>query len=118
MPGAVPMDSFRDLWEAYLRDPIDNQEFAFHDRGCQFPVSTNAQGVPSYIHTTGDNVLREDLGGPPALREGVARVHELGFHFTFYVEGYIVHETSVLAKDGRARRWSGSRAAPPSAACR
>lgn len=106
MSGALPMDSFRDLWEAYLRDPVDNQEFAFHDRGCQFPVSTNAQGVFSYIHTTGDNLLREDLGGSQALREGVARVHQQGFHFTFYVEGYIVHETSDLAKDGRARRWS------------
>jgi len=106
MPGAVPMDSFRDLWQAYLLNPVDNHEFAFHDRGCQFPVSTTPGGAPSYIHTTGDNVLREDLGGPQALREGVARVHELGFHFTFYVEGYIVHETSALAKDGRARRWS------------
>ena len=106
MRGAVPMDSFRDLWEAYLPDPIDNQEWAFHDRGCQFPVSTNAQGALAYVHTTGDYVLREDLGGAPALREGVARVHKLGFHFTLYVEGYIVHETSELAKDGRARQWS------------
>jgi len=106
MPGAVPMDSFRDVWEAYLPNAIDNQEWAFHDRGCQFPVSTNAQGARRYIHTTGDNILREDLGGAQALREGIARVHELGFHFTFYVEGYIVHKTSELAKDGRAKRWS------------
>ena len=106
MSGAIAMDSFRDLPTAYLPNAIDHHEFAFHDRGCQFPVSTNAQGVFSYIHTTGDNVLREDLGGAPALREGVARVHQQGFHFTFYVEGYIVHETSDLAKDGRARQWS------------
>lgn len=106
MPGAVPMDSFRDVWEAYLPNAIDNQEWAFHDRGCQFPVSTNAQGVPIYVHTTGDNILREDLGGAKALREGIAHLHKLGFHFTFYVEGYIVHKTSELAKDGRARRWS------------
>ena len=106
MPGAVCMDSFRDLWKAYLSNPIDNHEFAFHDRGCQFPVSFTPTGAPRYVHTTGDNVLREDLGGAPALREGVAQVHKLGFHFTFYVEGYIVHETSDLARDGRARRWS------------
>jgi hypothetical protein len=106
MSGAIAMESFRDLPAAYLPNAIDHHEFAFHDRGCQFPVSTNAQGALQYVHTTGDNVLREDLGGPPALREGVARVHKLGFHFTFYVEGYIVHETSELAKDGRARRWS------------
>jgi hypothetical protein len=106
MPGALPMDSFRDLREAYLRSPIDNHEFAFHDRGCQFPVSFTPEGSPRYVHTTGDNVLREDLGGAQALREGIAQVHKLGFHFTFYVEGYIVHETSDVAKDGRARRWS------------
>jgi len=100
------MDSFRDVWEAYLPNAIDNQEWAFHDRGCQFPVSTNSQGLPRYVHTTGDNILREDLGGAPALREGIARVHKLGFHFTFYVEGYIVHKMSELARDGRAQRWS------------
>lgn len=106
MSGAIAMDSFRDLPAAFLPNAIDHHEFAFHDRGCQFPVSTNAQGAPQYIHTTGDNVLREDLGGPQALREGVARVHKLGYHFTFYVEGYIVHESSELARDGRARKWS------------
>ena len=106
MPGAVAMDSFRDLAKAYLVNPIDNHEFAFHDHGCQFPVSYTPDGAPRYVHTTGDNVLREDLGGAEALREGVTRVHKLGFHFTFYVEGYIVHETSDLAKDGRARRWT------------
>jgi len=106
MPGATQMDSFRDLPEAYRQSPIDHHEWAFHDRGCQFPVSPAGVNPPHYIHTTGDNILREDLGGPDALREGVAAVHALGFHFTFYVEGYIVHETSELAKDGRAARWS------------
>jgi len=106
MPGATEMDSFRDLPEAYRHSPIDHQEWAFHDQGCQFPVSPLGVSPPRYVHTTGDNILREDLGGPDALREGVAAVHALGFHFTFYVEGYIVHETSDLAKDGRAQRWS------------
>lgn len=106
MPGARQMDSFRDLPEAYRQSPIDHREWAFHDRGCQFPVSPAGVNPPRYVHTTGDNILREDLGGPDALREGVASVHALGFHFTFYVEGYIVHETSELAKDGRAKRWS------------
>jgi hypothetical protein len=106
MPGATEMDSFRDLPQACLATAIDNQEWAFHDRGCQFPVSPAGVEPPRYIHTTGDNVLREDLGGAKALRDGVAAVHRLGFHFTFYVEGYIVHESSELAKDGRAERWS------------
>ncbi len=106
MGGSTQMDSFRDLPNAYLDSPIDNQEYAFHDRGCQFPVSPPGVTPLHYIHTTGDNILREDLGGAEALREGVAAVHALGFHFTFYVEGYIVHETSELAQDGRAQRWS------------
>jgi len=106
MPGATQMDSFRNLPDAYRQLPIDHQEWAFHDRGCQFPVSPPGVDPPHYVHTTGDNILREDLGGADALREGVASVHALGFHFTFYVEGYIVHETSELAKDGRAARWS------------
>ena len=106
MQGATEMDSFRDLVRVYRATPIDNQEFAFHDRGCQFQVSPPGVEPPRYVHTTGDNILREDLGGPDALREGVAAVHRLGFHFTFYVEGYIVHETSELARDGRAARWS------------
>lgn len=106
MGGATEMESFRDLAESYRRRPVDNAEWAFHDRGCQFPVSAPGVEPPQYIHTTGDNVLREDLGGAPALREGIAAVHALGSHFTFYVEGYIVHESSELARDGRAARWS------------
>jgi len=105
MPAATAMESFRDLPEAYREQPLDNQEWAFHDRGCQFPVSPPGE-PPRYVHTTGDNVLREDLGGAAALREGVAAVHRLGFHFTFYVEGYIVHRSSDLARSGRAERWS------------
>ncbi len=105
MSGACLLDEFRDLPDLYLAQPtVDNHEFAFHDRGCQFPVSPPDVDPPHYVHTTGDNILREDLGGPDSLREGVAGVHALGFHFTFYVEGYIVHETSELAKDGRAER--------------
>lgn len=106
MPGATQMDSFGDLPDVYRAYPVDNYEFAFHDRGCQFPVSPPGVEPPVYVHTTGDNILREDLGGAQALREGVAAVHALGFHFTLYVEGYIVHETSELAKDRRAQRWS------------
>ncbi len=106
MPGATQMDTFRDLPEVYRAYPVDNYEFAFHDRGCQFPVSPPGVHPPLYVHTTGDNILREDLGGAEALREGVAAVHALGFHFTLYVEGYIVHQTSELAKDRRAERWS------------
>ena len=106
MPSATQMDSFRELPDAYLKEPIDHYEWAFHDRGCQFPASPPGVEPPTYVPTVGENIPREDLGGWQALREGIAGVHALGCHFTFYAQGYVVHELSELAKDGRAQRWS------------
>ncbi len=91
------LDSFSELPSAYLKYPADLHEYAFHTQGS----SRDPQ-----VHTDGDNVLREDLGGAPALKEGIARIHQLGYRFAFYVEGYIVHKSSELAKSGKAERWS------------
>lgn len=91
------LDSFSQLPSAYLKFPADLHEYAFHTQG---------SARDPQVHTDGDNVLREDLGGAPALKEGVARAHELGYRFAFYVEGYIVHKSSELAKSGKAERWS------------
>ena len=102
-PGAQPdyggrcfLDSFRDLPAAHLRIPFDNLEYAFWSRGSMLYGP----------HTDGDNVIREDLGGPEAMRDGIAGVHRLGLHATLYVEGYIVHVKSDLAREGKAQRWS------------
>jgi hypothetical protein len=90
------LNSFTELPEYYRESPVDLIEYAFH-----------TQGSALYnVHTDGDNVLRSDLGGAPALQEGIEAIHRLGFRFLFYVEGYIVHETSELAKSGKAQRWS------------
>lgn len=94
--GQFALESFRDLRHAHLQAPMDNSEYAFYSRGSML------HGV----HTDGDNVVREDMGGPEAMREGIAGVHRLGLHATLYIEGYIVHRESELAKSGRARRWS------------
>lgn len=91
------LDSFSELPSAYLKYPADLHEYAFHTQGS----SRDPQ-----VHTDGDNVLREDLGGAPALKEGIARAHALGYRFAFYVEGYIVHKSSELGKSGKAERWS------------
>lgn len=99
--GQVALDSFRDLPSAHLRAPIDNWEYAFF---CQ--TSARLQDGEYTPHTDGDNVVREDMGGAEALREGFAGDHRLGLHATLYIEGYIVHEESDLAKSGRAKRWS------------
>ena len=94
--GQFCLESFKDLPGAHLRIPIDNLEYAFYSRGSML------HGV----HTDGDNIIREDLGGAAAMKEGIAGVHRLGLHATLYIEGYIVHKESELAKSGKAERWS------------
>lgn len=90
------LDSFRDMPRAHLRIPFDNTEYAFHCRGSMLYGT----------HTDGDNVVREDMGGAAAMREGIAAVHRLGLHTTLYIEGYIVHNEGELAKSGKAKEWS------------
>ncbi|HPO14875.1 MAG TPA: DUF6259 domain-containing protein [Candidatus Hydrogenedentes bacterium] len=102
-PGIQPengtqtaLESFSELPRAHLRLPFDNTEYAFYSRGSML------YGV----HTDGDNVVREDMGGAAAMREGIVKVHQLGRHLTLYIEGYIVYKESELAKSGKAERWS------------
>jgi hypothetical protein len=94
---AICLDDFSELAGNYRERPVDVHEYAFHTRG-----SARDAGV----HTDGDNFLREDLGGAPALKKGIEAVHQLGYRYAFYIEGYIVHESSELAKSGKAARWS------------
>jgi len=94
--GLFVLDDFRQLPAAVIQSPFDNTEYAFWSRGSML------HGV----HTDGDNLVREDLGGVAALREGFAGVRKLGLHSTLYIEGYIVHKESDLAKSGKAERWS------------
>jgi len=90
------LDSFRELPSAHIRCPIDFPEYAFFSRASMF--------YP--VHTDGDNIVREDMGGAKALREGIAGVHRLGLHTQLYVEGYIVYKESELAKSGKAEQWA------------
>jgi hypothetical protein len=89
------LESFRELPLARSRSPLDNWELAFYSHRCMLGV-----------HTDGDNIVREDMGGPEALREGVAGSQRLGLHTTLYVEGYIVSKESDLARAGKAQRWA------------
>lgn len=99
--GQVALQSFRDLPTAHLRSPVDNWEYAFF---CQ--TSARLQDRESTPHTDGDNIIREDMGGAEALREGIAGDHRLGLHATLYVEGYIVHEESDMVRFGNGRQWA------------
>ena len=94
--GQFLLDSFRELPGAHLRIPFDNMEYAFYSRGSMLYNK----------HTDGDNVIREDLGGAEAMRDGIEGVHRYGLHTTLYIEGYIVYKDSELGKSGKAERWS------------
>lgn len=98
---ANPMDSFTELPDVYRRLPIDTIEFAFFCRGSMGKDVTGKV----FTHTDGDNIIREDLGGPSALKEGVERIHQLGFHFTIYIDGYICPDDSEIALKGQAKSW-------------
>jgi len=104
--GQYALESFRELPAAHIRSPLDNWELAFYSHRCMLGV-----------HTDGDNIVREDMGGPEAMRDGIAGSKRLGLHTTLYVEGYIVSKESDLAKTGKAERWAvmqkdGSRTGP------
>lgn len=93
--GQYALESFRELPAVHIRSPLDNWELAFYSHRCMLGV-----------HTDGDNIIREDMGGPEAMRDGIAGSKRLGFHTTLYVEGYIVSKESDLAETGKAERWA------------
>ena len=99
--GQVVLDSFRELPAAHIRAPIDNWEYAFYCR-----ASMLTKDRPFSPHTDGDNIIREDMGGAEAMREGIAGVHRLGLHATLYIDGYIIHEESDLVRSGKGVRWA------------
>jgi hypothetical protein len=99
--GQMVLESFRDLPAAHLRTPIDNSEYAFY---CRTSMLTKDRKYSP--HTDGENIIREDMGGAEAMREGIAGVHRLGLHVTLYVDGYVMHEECDLAKAGKGKRWA------------
>lgn len=99
--AAAVLESFRDLPKVQIAAPLDNWEYAFYCR-----TSMLTEGQANSPHTDGVNIIREDLGGAEALRDGIAGCRKLGLHVTLYVEGYIVHEASDLAKTGKAAKWA------------
>jgi Domain of unknown function (DUF6259) len=90
------LETFRELPAARIRSPLDNWELAFYSHRCMLPG----------VHTDGDNIVREDMGGAAAMKEGIIGSQRLGLHTTLYVEGYIVSDESDLARTGKAERWA------------
>jgi hypothetical protein len=81
---------------------MDTCEFAFH---CRRSMLEEATGK-SVLWTDADTVIREDLGGAPALKKRLKEVHDLGSHFTFYMDSYLCPEDADLAISGKAREWA------------
>jgi len=90
------LDGFRDLPAAVIAKPFDNTEYAYWERSAM--LHNHCIG--------GDYLVREDLGGAEAMREAFDGVRKLGLHSTLYLNAYIIHESSDLAKTGSAQRWS------------
>ena len=97
-----PLDSFAEIADLYRLAPMETCEFAFH---CRRSMPTEVTGK-SVLWTDADTVIREDLGGAKALKEGLSEVHDLGGHFTFYMDCYLCPEDSDLALEGKAREWA------------
>ncbi len=102
VPGAFT--SFRQLPRLYLNDPhlYDLKEWAMYN---SLVLSDAPKEAGHYVHADGTYYPRHDLGGAPALREGVAAAHRIGRRVLFYVEGTIVHKTSELTLGGVGERW-------------
>lgn len=99
--GQYVIQSFRELPALHLLRPLDNWEYAFY---CRTSMMANDREYTP--HTDGENIIREDLGGPEALRQGIEDVHKLGFHVTLYIDGYLMHEDCDLARSGLGERWA------------
>ena len=97
-----PLDSFTEIADLYRLKPMDTCEFAFH---CRRSMPEEVTGK-SVLWTDADTVIREDLGGAKALKKSLEGVHDLGSHFTFYMDSYLCPEDSELALNGKAREWA------------
>ncbi|MFH1743510.1 MAG: DUF6259 domain-containing protein [bacterium] len=95
--GQLALESFREIPAAHIRCPIDFPEYAYYCRTAMF------SSIPA---SDGDMVIREDMGGPEAFREGVEGVHRLGLHAQFYVNGYVAFKDSRIARTGKADQWA------------
>jgi len=105
--------SFAEMPAMALREPADLFELAFFSRSGMGPKASGMR----FTHTDGDNVIREDLGGTRAMRDGIRGMHRLGSRLMLYIEGYIVSDDARIAQDGRAHDWAvmnqdGSNAGP------
>ncbi len=95
------LTSFRELPDVCRGGPGTLYEYAFWGHGCMGRERCGR----TQVHTDGDYVIREDLGGAEALRDGIAALHARGERFLFYVEAYLCPKESDLVRHGPGLEW-------------
>jgi hypothetical protein len=99
-PQSGGFTSFRQMPQLYLNDQYDLKEWAQYNQG----VFANPATYGAYM-ADGEYQLRTDLGGPQAMREGVAQLHRQGRRLIFYVAGNSVLRDSALLKGSDPQDW-------------
>ena len=74
------IQSFRDVQRLYLGNQYDIQEWAYY---WQSILKTDCYNA--YDHTDGQYLIRQDLGGVPAIRDGIIRLERIGRVMGLYV---------------------------------
>ena len=80
--GIVPevIQSYRDIQRLYLGSQYDIQEWAYY---WQSILKTDCYNA--YDHTDGQYLMRQDLGGVPAIRDGIIKLERVGRVMGLYV---------------------------------
>lgn len=97
-PAATAIDSFTELPNHFQQLSSDVLEYAFVS---SLSAAEEILADPDCCgalrrHTDGVNIVRTDLGGVEALREGIHRAQKAGKRVVLYVEGLIVPLESTL----------------------
>jgi len=92
----MQLDDYSGLPAAALLNPIDIIEYAYWERSAQLHDQC----------TNGDFQVRDDLGDVESLKKAFEKARQLGLRSILYVCPHLIHETSVLARTGKAKRWA------------
>ena len=99
------IQSFRDVQRLYLGNQYDLQEWAYY---WQSILKTDCYNA--YDHTDGQYLMRQDLGGVPAIRDGIIRLEQVGRVMGLYVASKTLRLDSdfLLADDPNTWLYMGT----------
>jgi len=90
-----PSDDIKKKLLSFRHLPVLLEEA--RELGCNC-VYLNSYWEPDYAGNKGDYEIRRDLGGPAALRQGVAAIHERGGRIILYLEPFIITRDSKIGR--------------------